>query len=198
MFEAAELLDVDVDQFAGVLALVAADRFSRLQCGEPVEAESFEDAAEVAADTPVSAAICLPVQRWRRKASTCAITASGVGRLSRRGRDERSCSPATPSALKRFHHLRAVRGQTPAARAAASGACPLSIWRAIRSRPCGVKRAFLWTLYSVLPGSLELRQPQLPRSGPDGTTYCKLTARGIRKSAPADPRGESFKRFLPI
>ena len=38
-FEAAELLDVDVDQLAGMLALVTAHRLGRLQGGEPIEAE---------------------------------------------------------------------------------------------------------------------------------------------------------------
>ena len=44
--EAAELLDVDVDQLAGMLALVAAHRLGRLQGGEAVEAEALEDAAD--------------------------------------------------------------------------------------------------------------------------------------------------------
>ena len=34
--ESAELFDVDVDQFAGVIALVAADGLDRLQCPQPV------------------------------------------------------------------------------------------------------------------------------------------------------------------
>jgi hypothetical protein len=53
--------------------------------------------------------------------------------------------PGDPSASNRFNHLRAVRGQTPAARAVASGICPLRIARTIRSRPRGVSRAFLCT-----------------------------------------------------
>ena len=44
--EAAELLDVDVDQLAGMLALVAADRLGRLQRRDAVEAEALEDAAD--------------------------------------------------------------------------------------------------------------------------------------------------------
>jgi hypothetical protein len=44
--EAAELLDVDVDQLAGVLPLVAADRLGRLQGGKAIEAEALEDAAD--------------------------------------------------------------------------------------------------------------------------------------------------------
>lgn len=44
--EAAELLDVDVDQLAGMLALVTADRLGRLQGGDAIEAEPPEDAAD--------------------------------------------------------------------------------------------------------------------------------------------------------
>ena len=62
----AKLLDIDVDEFARVLALVAPDRFSWLQGAELVQAEPTQTRLTVAGDTPVSAAICLPVQRWRR------------------------------------------------------------------------------------------------------------------------------------
>ena len=71
--EATELFDIDVDQFAGMLALVAANRrggFERLDAGE---------AENVAGETPTAAAICWPVQRWRRRASTVATMAAGVG-----------------------------------------------------------------------------------------------------------------------
>src|SRR3954464_13693503 len=44
--EAAELLDSDVDQFAGMLALVAAHRRGRFERLEAVEAEAPEDAAD--------------------------------------------------------------------------------------------------------------------------------------------------------
>jgi hypothetical protein len=91
-------------------------------------------------------------------ASTCVTTASGVGRLSLCGRDDRSCRPATPSALKRFHHLRAVRGQTPVARAAASGVCPLSIWRSTVRRQTGI----LVDVHPVLRVFLKLRNLSIP------------------------------------
>jgi hypothetical protein len=44
--ETAELLDVDVDQLAGVLALVAPDRLGRLEGLELVEREPAQDAAD--------------------------------------------------------------------------------------------------------------------------------------------------------
>src|SRR5262249_32224993 len=60
-----------------------------------------------------------------------------------------------------------VRGQTPAASATASGFCPLSTCRTIRSRPRGVSRAFLCMFIWFSPWNLKLQQPQLPRSEPD-------------------------------
>jgi hypothetical protein len=97
----------------------------------------------VTSETSTSAAICLPVQRWRRRASTFSTVAAGVGRLRRCGRELRSVNPARPSLRKRSNHFRTVRGQTPAARAAASAVCPLSTCITTRSRPNGVSRAFL-------------------------------------------------------
>ena len=44
--EAAELLDVDVDQLARLLPLVAADRLGRLERRDAIEAEALEDAAD--------------------------------------------------------------------------------------------------------------------------------------------------------
>ncbi len=96
------------------------------------------------------------------------LTAWGVGRCSRWGRDERSCNPANPSRRYRSTHLRTLRGQTPAASATASGVCPLSTCRTIRSRPRGVSRAFLCIFIRFSPWNLKLQQPQLPRSQPDG------------------------------
>lgn len=49
---------------------------------------------------------------------------------------------ARPSVSKRSIRLRTVRGQAPAARAAASGVCPLSAAKTGRSRPTGLNRAF--------------------------------------------------------
>ena len=59
--EPAELFDVDVDQFAGMLALVAAHRLGRLQSREPVQPSRRRMRLTVAGETPTSAAICLPV-----------------------------------------------------------------------------------------------------------------------------------------
>ena len=75
----------------------------------------------VAGETPSSAAIALPVQRCRRRSPTRAITAAGAGLRRRCGRDERSSSPASPSARQRATHLRTVLTQSPKAVATAFG-----------------------------------------------------------------------------
>ena len=155
--ETAELLDVDVDQLARLLPLVASDRLGGLERGDAIEAEALEDAADgrrrdaqlggdLLAGPPLAAqGLDLLDDLWR------------VGSRSRCGRDERSCKPSTPSARKRASHLRAVRGQTPAARAAASGVCPLTMCRTKSSRPCGVRRAFLWMFIRSSGESLRSR-----------------------------------------
>ena len=51
-----------MDQFAGMLALIAADRLGRLQGAEPLRPRR-EDAADGGREIAISAAICLPV--WR-------------------------------------------------------------------------------------------------------------------------------------
>ncbi len=99
----------------------------------------------VALDRPTAAAISPPVRRWRRSAAICSARGGGVRFGEECGRDERSCKPDTPSALKRFTHLRAVLRQTPMAVATAMGVCPSSRTRRTRiSRPAGVSGAFLW------------------------------------------------------
>jgi hypothetical protein len=123
----------------------------------------------VAFETPVSFAICAPVQRWRRNAPMRVIVSDGVGRCKRCGRDERSCKPAMPSARNRLTHLCTVRGQTPTAALRACGVCPPSTTRrTMISRPAGVSRAFLWTSIRFPQGSPKLQQLQHPRSGPNG------------------------------
>ena len=123
----------------------------------------------VAGETPTSAAICLPVQRWRRSASTCSTTAAGVGRRRRCGREERSCKPANAFGAEARHPF----AHRP--RADACGSCgglrrlpAQRPARTIRSRPSGVRRAFLWMFIRSSEESLKLRNLQLPRSGPDG------------------------------
>jgi hypothetical protein len=74
--EAAELLDVDMQAIAGVLALVVPGRLGRL---ERLRQKRFKTRLAVADETPDAAAMALAVRRWRRNASICAITGCGVG-----------------------------------------------------------------------------------------------------------------------
>jgi hypothetical protein len=109
----------------------------------------------VAAETPTSAAICAPVWRCRRKASTLVQAASPVWLGDEWGRDERSCKPATPPRRKRATHLATVFDVVWNARAAAAFDRPPSITlRAIASRPFGVRAAFLCVSIRLLRESL--------------------------------------------
>jgi hypothetical protein len=103
--------------------------------------------------------------------SIFSMTSCGVGWRSRCGRELRSSSPARPSTLYRASHLRTVRGKTPTANAAAFGACPLSTWRTIRSRPFGVRRAFLWMSIRSLGEITEASQPSASCVWTEWTTY---------------------------
>ena len=64
----------------------------------------------VAGDTPTSAAICWPVWRRLRKASTASQTAGVAWLGDESGLDERSRKPSTPSASNRSIHFTTVFG----------------------------------------------------------------------------------------
>src|SRR4051812_27915261 len=118
----------------------------------------------VAGETPTAAAMCWPVQRWRRRASMVATVAAGVGLCRRWGREERSCRPLTPSVWKRATHLRAVLTVTPKA-AATAFTChhpPHQFGSTVR------QPGILMNVHPVLRGDAEASQLQLPRSEPDG------------------------------
>src|SRR5262249_16119293 len=118
---------------------------------------------------PTSVAICLPVWRCRRNASTPAHVAAWVWLGNKWGREERSRNPSTPSARKRLTHLATVFAVTLNWSAAAAFVRPPSITlRTMASRPFGVRGAFLWVSIRSSRDWLKLRQLQLPRSGPDG------------------------------
>jgi hypothetical protein len=108
--EFAKLFDVDVDQFAGIFSLIAAHRFGRLQRRELVKAEPAQDPADSCWRDANAAAICLPVWRCRRKASTATHVAGGVWLGNESGLEERSRKPSMPSARKRSTHLATVPG----------------------------------------------------------------------------------------
>jgi hypothetical protein len=73
--------DVDVDELTRVFALIAPDRFSRLQGTQLIQADPTQNTADGG---------------WR-DAGLSSTTVCGIGRRSRFGRDERSCNPANRS-----------------------------------------------------------------------------------------------------
>src|SRR4029453_13578876 len=143
--EAAEFFDVEMDDFAGPLALVARGGFLRLEAGEPAEPRRSRMRETLALEIPSSVAMCSWVRRSRRKLSTASHVAGWIWTADERGLEDRSRKPPTPSARKRSTHLPTVFGVVLNWRAAAALVIPRSTTpRTISSRPFGVRRAFLW------------------------------------------------------
>ncbi|CAH2406506.1 hypothetical protein MES5069_520158 [Mesorhizobium escarrei] len=67
-FEAAELLNIDVDQFTRMLALVTTVRFGRLQRGDPIETEALQYAADGSrrGRRPRQRSLCQSIVRGKR------------------------------------------------------------------------------------------------------------------------------------
>src|SRR5215469_15856270 len=142
--ETAELLNIEMDDLAWFLALVAWMWLLQLEAREPAEAATFENARDAGSGVPISAAMCSWVRRSRRKCSTASAMASGIWLGDERGLEDRSRNPSTPSAQKRPTHLPTVFGVVLNWRAAAALDMPRSTTaRTISSRPFGVRRAFL-------------------------------------------------------
>ena len=79
-----------------------------------------------------------------------------------RGRNERFCSPASPSLRHRDGHLRAVRSLTPKPAATSPTGRPSpAIRRIISARPSGVVRAFLCGLFILVPCGASCRNDHL-------------------------------------
>jgi hypothetical protein len=85
--EAGELLDIDVDQLAGMGALVAADRRGRRQILQLAQPEPAQDPTDGPARRRPVLAIWSPVQRWRRSSAICSTMALylSVAKLAARG-----------------------------------------------------------------------------------------------------------------
>jgi hypothetical protein len=102
-------------------ALPARHGFDSVEIPHPAQGGPTQDPT----DNRGRHALCdvLAAQTLAVSAMILFTQSSLVGQRSRCG-DERSASPAAPSALNRASHLRAVRRQTPAARATTSGVRP--------------------------------------------------------------------------
>jgi len=144
-FDAPELFGVDVDQISGMSMFVAKHRLGGLHISKAGQASSSQDASHGALGYTHAAAI----RAWmslRRHSSTIANALTGeITRRLRRGREERSSNPASPSARYRPTHLGVVGRLTPYAATAAHVASLPSMMSLTSSiRRAKVNRAFLW------------------------------------------------------
>ena len=144
--EAAELLDVDVDQLAGMLALVAAHRLGGSRSLIRLRPSRLRMRLTVAGETPVSLAICLPVQRWRRSALDL-LDGRCRRRLAQPVRPRGAVVQARPGlrleALDPLPH--GPRADADGCRDGLRRLPALHTRRTNSARPCGVRRAFLCT-----------------------------------------------------
>src|SRR6202171_1030163 len=123
----------------------------------------------VAGDTPTSAAICLPVWRWRRNASITAHVAGAVWLGNERGSGgailqsiHAFCAePLNPFGHDLGRYVELARGRSLAQAAFGNTAHH-------RLSTFGRQRRILVAVHLVSPWNTEASQPQLPRFGPDG------------------------------
>ena len=140
--DSAEVLDVNMDQLTGPLALIADDLGLGVEAGEAAKAASAQGKADGG---------CRTVQPARDDGTAEALSAQGLDPLSPRssgkrlglwrGRQEQSRRPLSPSCACRARHLRAGFGQTPCAAATALTDQPLVRRWTISNRLWGVVRA---------------------------------------------------------
>jgi hypothetical protein len=161
--EAGELLDIEVDEFAGACAAVTPRRLARLECRRRWP-------ATVLLGRRRRTAISSPVMRYSRRRRVI-MASQGAGSLlaTRRGAEPRFSRPARPAWRKRASHLRTVRVLTSKLAATALTLQPSwSTRRIITARPNGVVRAFLWAFIRVVPRQLAMgRTNHLPGLSPD-------------------------------
>jgi hypothetical protein len=93
----------------------------------------FSQADTVESASPSTSAICAAVMRSLRRLAIASTVGAGSWPGERRGRDERSSRPASPSARQRRSQRQTVRSVTPAASAAAVTDQPCSRTRATSS-----------------------------------------------------------------
>jgi hypothetical protein len=108
--ETPELFDVDVNDLAWTLALIAAFRLGGLQIPYPIQAQAAQNAADGGRRHLDLGRDCLPVWRCRRKASIAVHVVGRVWLGDEWGLEERSRNPSAPSARNRLTHLATVFG----------------------------------------------------------------------------------------
>ena len=92
----AELLDVDVDELARTLMLVA-DRLLEPEPAQPTQPEPVRIPDTVESAIPSVSAISAAVKRNRRSFTITSTRSSAVRFATRLGAEERSASPRPPS-----------------------------------------------------------------------------------------------------
>ena len=95
--DAAELLDVDVDELTWDLAFIAPNRFRGLQGTQLIQPEPTQNTADGGWRDAALGGNLLARPALAPQPFDLLDTLRGVGRRSRCGRDERSCNPANPS-----------------------------------------------------------------------------------------------------
>ena len=118
--ESPKLLDVDMDQFARMFALVATNWLGRFEIAQSTDAQTLEHAADGRRRYPGLLGDLLAGEALAPEKFICLVTMMGVGRRNRRGREGRSSKPVAPSSRKRPTHLPTARTETPIALATAS------------------------------------------------------------------------------
>src|SRR5215217_4015686 len=167
-FEAAELFDVDMDQFAGALALVAANRLDRIERLDTIEAEAPEDAAD---------------GRWRDAdfrsdlPASPALAAQDFDPLDDGGRRWPVQMTRARAAISETGQPLAAIAHHPFADGPRADACGLcgGLRRLpaqhLHHNPLSTERrqtGILMDVHPVLRGIAEASLLQLPRLGPDG------------------------------
>jgi hypothetical protein len=97
VFDAPKLLDVDVHELTGTLALVTVGRLERLQTATFPSPIRKSTAETVESGIPSSSLISAALMRTRRSAAIAVTRSSLVRPGTRYGAEERSSSPGKPS-----------------------------------------------------------------------------------------------------
>src|SRR4051794_22702388 len=167
--EAAELFDIDVDQFAGMLALVAAHRRRGFERLDAVEAKAPEDAADRSRrDTDGSGDVlarpALAAEGFDGRDSGCRrrpVQVMGPGGAILQAFDAFGLEARHPLA-RRFDGY-AESGRDGRRRLSLDHHPPHQFGSTVRREP-----GILMNVHPVLRGDAEASQLQLPRSEPDG------------------------------
>src|SRR3954462_6923990 len=167
--EAAELFDIDVDQFAGMLTLVAAHRRGGFERLDAVEAEAPEDAADRSrrdadGSGDVLARPALAAQGFDGRDRGCRrgpVQAMGPGGAIVQAFDAFGLEARHPLA-HRFDGY-AESGRDGLHRLSLDHYPPHQFGSTVRRQP-----GILMNVQPVLRGDAEASQLQLPRSEPDG------------------------------